>query len=84
MIEFAGNGQIFVNVTNTCGTGGDRKIVWINCWGFRMSPNPADDYVELTIEKDEAELAESKYPDFYEVKIYNSINIQYYSLPITR
>jgi hypothetical protein len=47
-------------------------IVWIDCWRFKMSPNPADDYVEISI--DESKLAENKI-DEYEVRIYNSMNI---------
>ena len=43
-----------------------------------MSPNPADDYFELTIEKDETKLTESKYPDLYEVSIYNSTKVLVY------
>lgn len=73
-----GYGQIFCEVTNTCGSAEDRLVVWIDCWGFRMSPNPAGDYVELTIEKDETKLSESKYPDSYEVRIYNSTKVLVY------
>ncbi|GAH23319.1 unnamed protein product, partial [marine sediment metagenome] len=67
-----GTGQIFCDVTNTCGTGYGRLVVYISCRGFKMSPNPADDYVEISI--DESKLAENKI-DEYEVRIYNSMNI---------
>ena len=67
-----GTGQIFCDVTNTCGTGYGRLVVYISCRGFKMSPNPADDYVEISI--DESKLAENKI-DEYEVRIYNGMNI---------
>jgi len=73
-----GYGQIFCEVTNTCGSAENRLVVWIECWGFKMSPNPADDYFELIIEKDETKLTESKYPDLYEVSIYNSTKVLVY------
>jgi len=67
-----GNGQIFCDVTNACGTGYGRLVVYISCWGFKMSPNPADDYVEISIE--ESKLVENNI-DEYEVRIYNGMNI---------
>jgi len=67
-----GYGQIFCEVTNTCGSAEDRLVVWIECWFFKMSPNPADDYVEISI--DESKLADYKI-DEYEVRIYNGMNI---------
>ena len=39
---------------------------------FGYSPNPADDYVEIS--PDETKLAENKI-DYYEVRIYNSLNV---------
>ncbi len=67
-----GTGQIFCDVTNTCGTGYGRLVVYISCRGFKMSPNPADDYVEISI--DQSKMAENNI-DEYEVRIYNSMNI---------
>ena len=67
-----GTGQIFCDVTNTCGTGYGRLVVYISCRGFKMSPNPADDYVEISI--DESKMVENNI-DEYEVRIYNGMNI---------
>jgi len=67
-----GYGQIFCEVTNTCGSAENRFVVWIECRGFKMYPNPADDYVEISIE--ESKIAENNI-DEYEVRIYNGMNI---------
>jgi len=67
-----GTGLIFCDVDNECGTGYGSLMVWIECGFFMMSPNPADDYVEISI--DENKLAENKIDD-YEVRIYNSMYI---------
>jgi len=33
-----GYGQIFCEVTNTCGSDENRLVVWINCFFFKMAP----------------------------------------------
>ncbi|MBA7534629.1 hypothetical protein ES705_26878 [subsurface metagenome] len=76
-----GYGQIFCEVTNTCGSTENRLVVWIDCWRFRMSPNPADDYVEISI--DESKLAENKI-DVYEVRIYNVMNKMVYNVKTSK
>ena len=66
-----GYGQIFCEVTNTCGSTENRLVVWIDSWRFRMSPNPTDDYVEISIE--ESKMVENNINE-YEVRIYNGIS----------
>ena len=48
-----------------------------NCGGyyFSMSPNPAEDYVEITAEKDKSETAQKLVNEEYEVRIYNSMKV---------
>ncbi|MCD6566013.1 MAG: T9SS type A sorting domain-containing protein [Bacteroidales bacterium] len=68
-------GTVRVEITNVCGTAGPSGITVYPgyCGGYyRVFPNPADDYVEISI--DESKLAENKIDD-YEVRIYNSMNI---------
>ena len=51
-----------------------------NCGGyyFSMSPNPVDDYVEITIEKDEDLKNLTQVAEEYEVRIYNSMKVLMY------
>lgn len=71
-------GTVQVEITNVCGTAGPSGITVYPgyCGGgggyYSMSPNPADDYVEISI--DESKLVENKIDD-YEVRIYNGMNI---------
>ena len=68
-------GTVRVSITNPCGASDYSGITVYPgyCGGyFRVFPNPADDYVEISI--DESKLAENKI-DEYEVRIYNSMNI---------
>ena len=64
-----GYGQIFCEVTNTCGSAENRLVVWINCFFFKMAPNPSDDYFEISL--DETKVDFSNILE-YEVKIYYS------------
>jgi hypothetical protein len=46
-----GDAIIYCDVTNTCGTNHGSLQVWVGqCFDFLMSPNPADDYVKITID----------------------------------
>ena len=63
-----GYGQIFCEVTNTCGSTENRLVVWIDCFSFKMFPNPADDYVEISLDESKVDLSNIKE---YEVRIYN-------------
>jgi hypothetical protein len=67
-----GYGQIFLEVTNTCGSKETRKVVWIDCDFFRMAPNPSDDYVEISLDETKVDFSSIKE---YEVKIYNAQQI---------
>ena len=48
---------------------------------FSYSPNPADDYVEIS--PDETKLAENEI-DYYEVRIYNSLNVSVFQTGKTK
>jgi hypothetical protein len=67
-----GYGQIFLEVTNNCGSKETRKVVWIDCEFFRMAPNPSDDYVEISLDETKVDFNNIKE---YEVKIYNAQQI---------
>jgi len=65
-----GTGTIYCDVSNTCGTGYGSLPVWIDeCFGFRMSPNPADDIVEISLDENYVDLNNILE---YEIKIFNS------------
>ena len=71
-----GYGQIFLEVTNTCGSKETRKVVWIDCEFFRMAPNPSDDYVEISLDENKVDFINILE---YEVKIYNSQQVLVYN-----
>ena len=68
-----GYGQWHVYTSNNCGISdtyiGSVIVPW---WKFGMSPNPADDYVEITAEKKEYD-TKGIVSDKYEVKILNNL-----------
>jgi len=68
-----GYGQWHVYTSNDCGNSdtyiGSVIVPW---WKFGMSPNPADDYVEITAEKKEYD-TKGVVSDNYEVKIFNNL-----------
>ena len=78
-------GTVRVSITNACGTSGYSGITvypGYNCGGYyRFSPNPADDYIEISI--DESKLVENAIED-YQVKIYNSLKVMVYETGKTR
>lgn len=70
---------VMVRTTNSCGTSSWKSIYWDvdDCggWYMSLSPNPANDYVDIAVTKnDQAENAS----EYYEVKIYNSLKIVVY------
>jgi len=68
-----GFGQWHVTTSNDCGTSDTYTgSVIVPGWDFGMSPNPADDYVELTAEKKEYD-TKGIVSDNYEVKILNNL-----------
>jgi hypothetical protein len=78
-------GNVRVNATTCCsGCGGNMLILsdyvgtYWNCGGyyFSMSPNPADDYVEITIEE---ENDTNQVSEEYDVKIFNNMNALIYN-----
>lgn len=78
-------GNVKVKATTCCsGCGGNVQILsdyvgtYWNCGGyyFSMSPNPADDYVEITIEEENDTKQVLKE---YDVKIFNNMNALMYN-----
>ncbi len=65
-------GQVFVDVTNTCGSKEERLIVWVDCFDFFIFPNPADDIVEIKLDDSKIDLNNIQE---YEIKLYNSQQI---------
>ena len=43
-----GYGQIFVEVTNACGSNENRLVVYVSCSRFMLSPNPASEFVTIS------------------------------------
>jgi hypothetical protein len=43
-----GYGQIFVEVTNACGSNENRLVVYVSCSKFILSPNPASEFVTIS------------------------------------
>lgn len=43
-----GYGQIFVEVTNDCGSNENRLVVYVSCSKFMLSPNPASEFVTIS------------------------------------
>ena len=67
-----GDAMIYCDVTNTCGTNHGSLQVWVDCWGFFMSPNPANEYVEITIDDTKTDISKL---DEYNINIINVQNI---------
>ncbi len=63
-----GGSLIYCDVTNSCGTTLAYQFVYVNCGYFMMSPNPADDYLEISLDENKADISNVTE---YEVKIYN-------------
>lgn len=70
-----GYGQIFCEVTNTCGSTENRLVVWIDCFSFFMAPNPSNDIVNITIDESKIDLNSV---GEYEIRIYNNQNVLIY------
>lgn len=80
-------GNVRVKGTTCCsGCGGNVQILsdyvgtYWNCGGyyFSMLPNPADDYVEIIIEKDAYVTNLKKVVEEYEIRIYNNLKVLMY------
>jgi len=69
-----GYGQWHVYTSNDCGNSDTYigSVIVPPAWLFGMSPNPADDYVEITAEKKEYD-TKGIVSDNYEVKIFNNL-----------
>jgi hypothetical protein len=67
-----GNHGIYCDVTNSCGTGYGGLMVIVDCYGFKISPNPADDYVEISLDENKIDLNNI---NEYEIRIYNNQQI---------
>jgi hypothetical protein len=76
-----GYGQIFVEVTNDCGSNENRLVVYVNCSKFLISPNPASSIVKVTVITPESEvnLVENNIPVTYKVNIYDLNGVLYNS-----
>lgn len=72
-----GTATIYCDVTNTCGTNHGSLQVWADCWGFFMSPNPANEYVEITIDDTKTDI--SKLGE-YNINIINAQNMTFSQL----
>lgn len=72
-----GWGQIFVEVTNSCGSKEERLVVWVNCFDFFLLPNPANDNVEIKLDDSKIDF---NTVEEYEIKIYSSQQILHHSL----
>jgi len=77
-------GRVVVKAETCCSECGNEVTIltdylnnYWDCGGyyFSMSPNPAQDYVEITAEKDESETAQKLVNEEYEVRIYNSMKV---------
>ncbi|MBE9491802.1 MAG: S8 family peptidase [Bacteroidetes bacterium] len=82
---FGSYGTIYMKAHNQCGYSYQNSfgLSVIDCggWFFGMSPNPSDDYVDITATKnDKAENAS----EYYEVKIYNSLKVAAYQIGKTK
>jgi uncharacterized ubiquitin-like protein YukD len=67
-----GMAAIYCNVTNSCGTGYGSLMVIVDCYGFKISPNPADDYIEISLDENKIDLNNI---NEYEIRIYNNQQI---------
>jgi len=76
-----GYGQIFLEVTNTCGSNENRLVVYVNCSRFLLSPNPATDNVQVTVINPitSSIKAENNVLDIYKLEIYDLNGSLYYS-----
>jgi len=79
-------GNVQVKANTCCGCANKLRILsayvgtYYDCGGyyFSMSPNPADDYVEIKAEKDQHESTERLVYEEYEVRIYNTMKVLMY------
>lgn len=82
---FNTNFSVEIQAHNACGWSewSDLDVGTIYCggWFFGMSPNPSDDYVDITATKNDRAENSSEY---YEVKIYNSLKIVVYGTGKTK
>lgn len=76
-----GYGQIFVEVTNDCGSNENRLVVYVNCSKFLLSPNPASDNVKVTVTKPESAIlsTDNKITGNYNLGIYDLNGVLYKS-----
>jgi hypothetical protein len=63
---------VYCDVTNSCGTGYGNLMVIVDCYGFKISPNPADDHVEISLDENKIDLNNI---NEYEIRIYNNQQI---------
>lgn len=75
-------GRVVVKATTCCSECGSVTILtdylgtyWDCGYYFSMSPNPADDYVEIRAEKVESIETQNLVNEFYEIRIYNSMKV---------
>ena len=79
-------GNVLVYANTCCGCEDKVRILsnyvgtYQDCDGyyFSMSPNPADDYVEIIAEKEQHESTQKLENEEYEVRIYNNLKILMY------
>jgi hypothetical protein len=76
-----GYGQIFLEVTNDCGSNENRLVVYVNCSRFLLSPNPASESVQVTVTNTNATnmTVDDKTFDVFKINIYDLNGVQFYS-----
>jgi hypothetical protein len=76
-VGVTGGGGIKVNYTDLCGVSRqDGVTIWSNCYGYRISPNPARSSIKIAVDGTDAS---ARTAGFTEVKVYdNEGNIKKY------
>lgn len=65
--------QIFLEAKNDCGSSEERLEVWVDCFDFKLSPNPASDFVKIEIDALKQQAGESMN---YEITIFDNLQRQ--------
>ena len=65
--------QIFLEAKNDCGSSEERLEVWVDCFDFKLSPNPASDFVKIEIDALKQQAGESMN---YEITIFDNLHRQ--------
>ena len=76
-----GYGQIFLEVTNSCGSNENRLVVDVNCSRFLLSPNPASENLQINViypKNHNIEITD-EFQTNYKVSIYDLYGVFYYS-----